>query len=148
MTLLVPPSADIPLPVPSALSQPFWDACDLEQLCHQRCRNCGRSAFPPAYACRFCRRADLEWERSAGAGSIYSWSVVWRPQTPAFPTPYAPAIVELDERYLMLSCVVGCDVAEVRVGLRVRAVFHRIGARAIPYFSPAGHAAHPSEDRR
>jgi uncharacterized OB-fold protein len=56
--------------------------------------------------------------------------------TPDFTTPYAPVIVDLDEGYQMLSNLVGCTVGDVRVGLRVKVRFHRIGERTLPYFEP------------
>jgi uncharacterized OB-fold protein len=57
--------------------------------------------------------------------------------TPDFTTPYAPILVDLDEGYQMLSDLVGCEVTDVRIGIRVKALFHRIGARSLPYFEPA-----------
>ena len=37
----------------------------------------------------------------------------------------------------MLSNLIGCDADDVHVGLRVRATFHKIGERTLPYFVPA-----------
>ena len=50
--------------------------------------------------------------------------MVWRPQTPAFGVPYVPAIVDLDEGWRGLSCIVGCEHDAVTVGMRVRVEFH------------------------
>ena len=42
--------------------------------------------------------------RSApGLGEVYSWTTVWRPQTPAFSVPYVAVIVELDEGFWLLA---------------------------------------------
>jgi uncharacterized OB-fold protein len=62
--------------------------------------------------------------------------------TPDFVTPYAPVIIDLDEGYQMLSNLVGCTVADVRVGLRVEVEFHPVVKdRTLPYFRPlAGEA--------
>jgi uncharacterized OB-fold protein len=134
---LVPQPEGIPLPQPNHLSQPFWDACGRGELLFQRCQKCRQAIFNPAPICRFCGSPDLRWERSAGAGEIYSWTVVWRPQAPTFRVPYAPIIVSLDEGYQMVSSLVGCDSGEVRSGLRVAVEFHPIGGGfELPYFRP------------
>jgi hypothetical protein len=63
--------------------------------------------------------------------------VVWRPQTPAFTTPYAAVIVNLDENYQMLSNMIGCPPEEIRLGMRVRVEFHEIDRKIhLPYFRP------------
>lgn len=137
MTWLAPQTGEVPLPPVTAVSAPFWDACADHRLLFQRCGACGAAVFNPASVCRACRSADLRWERSAGRGHLYSWTVAWRPQTPAFTVPYAPVIVDLDEGYQMLSNVVGCDVADLRVGLPVEVCFHPVPGRTLPYFRPA-----------
>lgn len=139
MTRLEPQSEGVPLPQPSSWSRPFWDACARGQLIFQRCQDCHSPVFNPALLCRFCGSRSLEWERSAGRGELYSWSVVWRPQTQAFRVPYAPAIVDLDEGYQMVSSVIGCGPDDLRLGMRLSVCFHPIGGGvSIPYFRPSG----------
>jgi uncharacterized OB-fold protein len=139
MAQLVAQSEGIPLPQPGLVSQPFWDGCARGELLFQRCRACGKAIFNPAPICRFCRSDDLAWERSGGRGTVYSWTVVWRPQTPAFTVPYAPVIVDLDEGFQMVSNLIGCDSDSVRSGLRVAVEFHRVGDGVqLPYFKPLG----------
>jgi len=134
---LVPQPAAIPAPVPSPLSQPFWDGCARGELLFQRCGACGRANFDPPLLCRWCGSRDLSWEQSAGNGTVYSWTVVWRPQQPSFVVPYAPAIVDIDEGYQMLANVVGCDVEDLAVGMRVAVEFHPVSdGVVIPYFRP------------
>jgi uncharacterized OB-fold protein len=135
---LVAQPAAIPAPVPSPQSQPYWDGCARGELLFQRCGSCGRPNFDPPLLCRHCGSRDLSWEQSAGNGTVYSWTVVWRPQQPSFVVPYAPAIVDMDEGYQMLANIVGCDVADLAVGMRVAVEFHPVSdGFAIPYFRPA-----------
>jgi len=136
MTLLHPQPPGIPLPTPSPLTQPFWDGCARRELRYQSCTACGRAIFDPAYACRFCGATELAWKLSAGRGSVYSWSTVWRPQAPEFVTPYVAAIVALDEGYQMVTNIVGCAVDDVRTELPVQVTFHDAGALTLPYFQP------------
>jgi uncharacterized OB-fold protein len=137
-TRLRPQSGPLTLPPPSTLNEPFWDGCARGELRFVRCRRCGAPDFPAAPFCRACQSEDLTWEAGAGTGSVYSWTVVHRPATPQLITPYAPAIIDLDEGNSMLSNLVDLDVADVSVGLRVSVVFHRVADdRMLPYFAPA-----------
>ncbi|OBG96982.1 hypothetical protein A5697_19345, partial [Mycobacterium sp. E3251] len=126
-------------PVPHAsshLSAPFWEGCGSGELRYQRCEACGLANFPPTEHCRQCLSAPVRWERSAGLGEIYSWTVVHRPVTAEFEPPYAPAIVTLDEGYQMLTNVVGIAPEELRIGMRVQVQFHAVGPDVtLPYFT-------------
>ena len=128
----------IPLPEPTVTSQPFWDGCARGELLFQRCVRCGKALFNPTPVCRYCTSADLRWERGEGRGTIYSWTIAWRPQHPSFKVPYAAVIVDLDEGYQMLSNLVECDAEDVHVGMRVVVTFHAVGKGIhLPYFRPA-----------
>ena len=135
MSLLQQQIEGIPLPVPTDTSQPFWDACRENKLLYQRCQACGAALFNPAASCRRCLSPDLSWEESAGQGAVYSWTVVWRPQTPAFTVPYAVIIIDMDEGYQMLSSLIDCDADVLRLGLRVKVDFRPISDEiTLPYF--------------
>jgi uncharacterized OB-fold protein len=135
MTLLGPQRGAIASPHASDLSQPFWYGCALGELRFQRCDDCGLATHTPAYLCAHCASQRLSWERSAGTGTIYSWTIVWRPQSPAFEVPYAPVIVDVDEGWQILSNVIGCEPGAIAVGLRVTVEFHATESGfSLPYF--------------
>ena len=107
------------------------------ELRHQRCRACGAATHTPALVCANCVSDDLEWVASTGLGEIYSYSIVWRPATPAFHVPYAPVIVQMDEGWTMLADLIGCTTDEVAIGLRVEVVFPATDdGLVLPYFQP------------
>lgn len=135
MTTLQPQTG--PLPHASGhLSVPFWQGCQSRELRYQRCDACGLANFPPTEHCRQCLSAELHWANSAGTGEIYSWTVVYRPVTPEFEPPYAPAIVTLDEGYQMLTNIVGVAPHDLAVGMRVQVQFHVVGPEVtLPYFT-------------
>mgnify|MGYP000986077414 CR=1 FL=1 len=136
--ILEPQLNGIPVPRPSGDSLPYWHGAARGELLFQRCPGCGAANFGPGVSCRECRSGGLVWERSVGAGAVYSWTVVWRPQTPAFAVPYAPAIVRLDEGYDMVSALVGLEPEAVEAGLRVTVRFHRLTDEIhLPFFGPA-----------
>lgn len=126
-------------PVPhgsSPVSAPFWQGCGAGELRYQRCANCDFANFPPTEYCRQCLSGEQRWLRSDGTGEVYSWTVVHRPVTAEFEPRYAPAIVELDEGYQMLTNIVGVAPHELSIGMRVRVQFHAVGADVtLPYFT-------------
>jgi uncharacterized OB-fold protein len=141
MTALAAQTAGIPLPEPIAESVPFWEGCQRGELLYQRCRECGAAIHDPAGACRVCLSPDLDWVRSEGKGTVYSWTVIWRPQTPAFEVPYAVAIVDMAEGYQMLTSLIDCDTDDIRLGLPVEVAFRRLSDEiTLPYFRPSGSA--------
>ena len=134
---LEPQRPGIPLPQPTALTRPFWDGCARSELWYQRCTSCSGAVFDPALLCRRCGGADLAWSRSAGRGTVYSWSVVWRPPAPGFEVPYAVAIVDVDEGYQIITNIVACAPEAIHLGMPVEVTFHPIGdGIAFPYFRP------------
>jgi uncharacterized protein len=137
MTFLKPQAGDIPRPFPSALSQRFWEGCREHRLLFQRCEDCRSITHTPAVVCAACNRDRLVWEQSSGIGTVYSWTTVWRPQTPAFEVPYNAVIVELDEGWHFLSNLVGCEHDECHIGMHVQVQFHDLDSDVtLPYFRP------------
>jgi uncharacterized OB-fold protein len=138
MSTLTPQKAGIPAPTPTRLSKPYWDGCREGELHFQRCDTCGTIPARPGPICPHCHGRSLSWERSAGAGSLYSWTVVWRPQHPSFTVPYAPAIIELDEGCFLMSAMIGCEAEDLVADLRVEVEFHPANdSITLPYFRPA-----------
>ena len=137
MTVLEPRVDGIPVPSPSPEAAPYWEGTRSGELRYQRCTVCRAANFGPGLRCRSCQSGALEWRRSAGEGAVYSWTVVWRPQTPAFDVPYAPAIVRLDEGYDMVAALVGLGPDAITAGMRVRVEFHRVDDTiTLPFFGP------------
>jgi uncharacterized OB-fold protein len=85
------------------------------------------------------------WEMSSGRGTLYSWTVVWRPQHPSFRTPYAPAIMAVEEGWWLLTSVVDCPPDGLTDGMALEVEFHHAGSDIwLPYARPAttGRARH------
>ncbi len=135
--LLTPNVEGIPVPRPTGESKHYWTGCRAGELRFRRCNGCDSAVFEPRPMCPRCHGTDLGWEVSSGVGTVYSWSIVWRPQTPAFNSPYAPAIVTLDEGFDMLSAIVGCDADDIHEGQRVSVEFHEVDdVITLPFFAP------------
>ncbi|WP_322778015.1 Zn-ribbon domain-containing OB-fold protein [Frankia sp. Cas4] len=126
-----------PVPQPTELSQPYWDAALRGELLYLRCGQCGTAFFPPLGACVVCRSADVAWQRSKGRGTVYSYTVLHDAPSAGFPVPSVLAIIEVDEGYPMFSSVVGCPPGDVRIGLRVQVSFEELTAEInLPVFRP------------
>lgn len=132
-------TVDKPMPRPTAVSQPYWDAARDHRLVAPRCRACGTLFLYPRATCPSCLGADLDWEQLSGRGRVYTFTVVRQAAHPAFTdeVPYVLAIVELDEGPRLLTNVVGCDPEAVRCDQRVEVDFDDAGAVTVPKFRPA-----------
>ena len=136
--LLSPQPEGIPVPRPSRVSQPYWDAARRGELVFQRCGACGVTPPRPVAVCGACGGRDVVWEKSSGLGALYSWTVVWRPQHPSFRIPYAPAVMAVQEGWWLLTSVVGCTAESLKEGMGLEVVFHPAGADIwLPYAQPA-----------
>ncbi len=125
----------IPLPRPTTISQPYWDACQDERLTVQRCSDCGSYVFIPQPCCGECQSEKLEWVESSGRGTLYSFSTVYRPQQPVFETPYTVVVVELDEGYHLLSNLIGVEPEDVEIGMPLEVFFEKKSDEiTLPYF--------------
>lgn len=117
-----------PLPIPSALSAPFWDGLREGVLRVQRCGACAEYVFYPRSHCPHCLSESLDWVKASGRARLYSFTVVRRAMHPAFQedVPYVYAIVELEEGPRVTANVVGCPLEALRVDMPLRAVYDSV----------------------
>ena len=122
-------------------SRPFWLATREKALTYQQCRDCGTVIFYPRRHCTGCLGNDLEWKRSAGKGTVYTYSVVRQSYHPFFRglVPYAVAWIDLDEGPRLVSNIVGVEdpLRDVRIGMRVRVRWEEHDELCLPLFEPA-----------
>jgi uncharacterized OB-fold protein len=128
----------IPLPQPTELSQPHWDACREGKLKVQQCSRCQNYIFIPQPCCTSCQSTELHWVECSGRGKVYSYSIVHRAPRPQFEVPYIVAIIALEEGWHMLSNLLECPLDHVRVNLPVKVWFQKVRDDiTLPYFIPA-----------
>jgi uncharacterized OB-fold protein len=68
-----------PVPVPSALTQPYWDAAQRGQLVLQQCSACATIRHYPRLLCAQCHSSEAHWTPASGLGHIHSWTVMGAP---------------------------------------------------------------------
>ncbi|MFZ3559094.1 MULTISPECIES: Zn-ribbon domain-containing OB-fold protein [unclassified Streptomyces] len=135
-------SADVrfDVPEPDAFTRPYWDAAAGGRLLLRHCADCGRHHHYPREFCPFCWSENGGWREASGRATLYTWSVVHRNDLPPFGgrTPYTAAVVDLAEGPRMMTEIVACAEAELRVGMELTVDFREGGSGfAVPVFRPA-----------
>jgi hypothetical protein len=135
------PAAAPPKPIPEITEElrPFFAAAREHRLVVQRCRGCGAHRFPVREICSSCLSREAEWVPVSGRGTIFSYNVMHQVYHPGFAAdvPYAVVLVELAEGPRMVSNLVGCPAADVRIGMPVEVVFERLSPEvSLPKFRP------------
>jgi uncharacterized OB-fold protein len=112
---------------------PYFEAAGEGRLMLRCCRACGEHHHFPRAICPFCWSQELDWVEASGRGTIYTFSVTRRGER----APYCIAYVQLEEGPLMMTNIVAADLDEVRIGMRVAAIFPKSeGGLGVPMFSP------------
>lgn len=130
-----------PLPIPEHDAQPFWKACNREELLMQRCKACQRFRWLPRPMCPHCNSMEQEWVQMSGRGKVYTWTVITHPVHPAAVSqvPYNVVQVQLEEQpdLLMVSNLVGVRNEEIRFDMPVEVVFEELAPGVkVPKFKP------------
>lgn len=128
----------LPVPVPTPVTQPFWDATREHRLLLQRCAN-GHTFYYARTHCPMCLSNETSWVEASGRGKLYSYTVARRPQSPEFAedVPYIIAAITLDEGPRMTSLLVDADPDNVAIDGPVEVAWDDLGEVSMPYFRPA-----------
>ena len=123
------------IPAPQVLpeTQAYWSAADEGRLLVKRCNSCGQFHHYPRDICPHCLSSDTAWQDALGSGTVYSFSTMGQGDA-----AYTLAFVTLDEGVTLMTNLVDCDPAQVRIGDPVRVgVKPAQGGQAVPMFTPA-----------
>lgn len=123
---------------PTAETRTFWDGCRDGKLRYQICADCGAVQRIPRSVCTHCHGLRLDWNESAGLGTVLSHTTVHRAPTPAFKTetPYVIALVDLDEGFRLMVNTRGGANPPLAIGQRVRIGFEPRGDYLLPIAEP------------
>lgn len=117
-----------PKPRQGVYEEPFWHHVAQGELRLQQCTQCSHLRYPPAAMCPKCMSFDAQWQPISGRGKVFAWTVFHRQYFPQIPVPYAVVSVQTDEGPLLIGNLVHCDIAALRHGMPVRAVFEDVAA--------------------
>jgi uncharacterized OB-fold protein len=130
-----------PLPAPTDLTAPFWQATAQGRLVAQRCLGCGQLRHYPRPMCPACHATDAQWQELSGRGEIYSYTIAHQAFHPfwADRVPYVIATIELEEGVRMVSELPSLAPDQAVIGLRVEVAFEPVGDDLhLPVFRAAG----------
>jgi len=127
-----------PLPEPTPLAAPFFEALRSGRLLLPRCPRDG-FFFYPRNRCPACLRADWSWQPASGRGRVHSFTVDRVGHDPALAplVPLVIAIVELEEGPRLSANLVDCASEDVSVGMLVQAEFAHYEGSSILQFRPS-----------
>ena len=112
-------------PARSALTEPWFEACNEGRLLIQRCGECGHQQFYPRVVCSRCSAAGPAWVEASGEGTVASFTIVRRAVSEAYTAPYVVALVDLVEGPRLMSNIVDCEPETVRIGAAVTLRFEQ-----------------------
>ena len=110
----------------------FWrEIPSRYNLIGTKCGSCGQVDFPPREVCPECGRRSI-WKmqrfRLKGAGQVVTYTVIHdAPAQFEMQKPYVIAIIETDEGVRLTSQIIDVAPNEVKIGMRVQAVFRKLG---------------------
>jgi uncharacterized OB-fold protein len=133
-----------PKPYASWETRGYWEGCGRGEIVLQRCRACSVIQHKPRAVCAACLSGELEHFAASGRGSVHTFTVTLQNQVPPFrdACPYVLAYVDLEEGPRLMTNIVGCDPADVRIGMDVVVDFATQEREdgevfAVPRFRPA-----------
>jgi uncharacterized OB-fold protein len=110
----------------------FWQATSEGRFLVRGCDSCGRTHWYPRARCPHCFSDRTAWREATGRGTIYSYSHVVRAEM-----PYVMAYVTLADGPTMMTNIVDCDPAAVRIGQAVHVVLKPSqDGPPVPMFTP------------
>jgi uncharacterized OB-fold protein len=130
-----------PVPIPDEASQPFFDGAREHHLMLQQCTTCGEMMWPVKSRCDNCLNPTITWVQASGKGTLYSFALMHQVYHPGFVSevPYNVAEVDLEEGLRVISNIVGCSNADLRISMPLEVTFEDISeAVTLPKFKPAG----------
>jgi len=138
-------ASDDKLEVPTRIASPrghdnkwWWDACDEGKVLIQRCEDCQTLRHPPRPMCGECQSMAWDSIESSLDGEILSHTELHHPKIPGYQYPLVCAVVKLGEGTNLVANVVGCEPADVHIGMRVKGKVEQVDEKTmLPQFYPA-----------
>ncbi|WP_181696083.1 OB-fold domain-containing protein [Nocardia sp. GTS18] len=127
-----------PLPLLTEDNAFFWTSGADGELRIQECGACAELIHPPQVVCRYCHGRTLGTRVVSGFATLIGFTVNHRFQMPGLRAPYvvAQVAIEEDPRVRLTTNVVGCDPADLVLGMRMEVVFEPDADVWLPLFRP------------
>jgi uncharacterized OB-fold protein len=123
----------VPLPEPTPVSAPYWQALTEHRILIQYSPSLARYVFYPRTLAPGTLADDLQWREIDGAGTLFTYTVARRPTGPpwADALPQLLAVVEWDAGPRVSTELVDVEPDRISIGMRVAPVFHDVPGTGI-----------------
>ncbi|MCD6317772.1 Zn-ribbon domain-containing OB-fold protein [Candidatus Aerophobetes bacterium] len=92
-----------------------------------QCTKCGKIFFPPRLICSECKSREFKTVKLPEEGKIFTFTIIRTPSSEFKEySPFAIAIIELDNGVKLTTQVVDCNFEDLEIGKRVKLVFRKI----------------------
>ena len=121
-------------------TQGYWAATRDKKLVVQKCSTSGKFQHPPRATSIHDLGGPVEWHEVSGKGTIHALTVHHRPGNRFMKgkTPYAVALIDLEEGVRIMSNVIECDPEKLKIGDAVTVAWDPLpDGRHLPQFKPA-----------
>jgi uncharacterized OB-fold protein len=107
-----------------AKATPFVDYLSQGKLMTTKCKQCGKSYFPPRMDCPFCLSSEVEWFQITSKGKLLTYTTVnYGPSGFEEEAPYTLGIVEFPEGVRVLARISKkIDPKTISIGMELKAV--------------------------
>ena len=114
-----------PLPDPTPLTQPFWEALRRHQIQIQYSPSTDTYVFYPRAVSPGTLRNDLEWRVISGDATLITYAVAERPTAPPWrdSTPQVLAVLQWVEGPRFTTSIVDATRGELTIGMPMEPVF-------------------------
>jgi uncharacterized protein len=111
-----------PRPEPDIDTASYWHGLTQGRLVLRRCLECSSWIHRPRAICQNCLSDRFEDLEVPAEGTVYTYTNVYREFVPGIAPPYTVAIVDVDSApgVRLVTKIVNCDMAHVRIGMAVR----------------------------
>lgn len=120
-------------------TKPYWDGLKSGKLMIQRNKQTGKAYFPPRPFDPADPFAEVEWFEASGKGKLLSYVISHRAM-PGYETPFAIAVVELDEGVKMMTNIIDCPQTPeaLQLDMRLELAPHKVNDEiTLPLWRPA-----------
>lgn len=126
-------------PNPTAIGREYWNNCNQGILSAQECSSCGALRRYLTPVCPKCSSTDYTWRPLSGYGTVYTYTVSYRPLTDEWrgEMPIVVALVDLEEGIRQMANIVETPPDQVAEGMEVEVVWERRSeTMMVPQFRP------------
>jgi len=112
----------------------FVDLLDEGKVAGTRCKNCGKTYFPPRADCAHCLSSDMEWFELSKPGKLISFStLMYAPTGFEGDLPYTIALADFGDVKVFGRMSRDLKEEELKIGMDVRVVPVRLPGDRVAY---------------